>query len=253
MFFVFFYRIKESNGVIDDIDNQIKSIANKNKLSIEPVHLKDDGETRIYKVDFDINHKLALFDKELWFNQNVDTRDVEIIKLANEAVQMKSGINSLVKENNNLNQYQIALNNEQNRLYEVINLELDKLSIHYKKMLKIALSKPEHINVNESFVSGNIKDYYSLTHKQRLFAWSKPNPSTSYPDQRRLAKGVTALFAKSYNFEVASLKDVSERYTNLLEAIQYINKPHIQIQAIDFNIEDETWLIKAKFFEGVNK
>lgn len=266
MFYFIFQRLPESTGTYQDVINSLEVIEEDIGVDIQPLGFgSDKGDFYIFQADFDIASKKDLFLKYSQYTDYVSLRDNEVAKQAEIVANYKNNIYSLIEDSNQLTKLELLGGKEQDKIKQLIDVEVMRLQLKYGDILRLAKTQAEPIEINSEFTDNSTSQYILLKQQDYLYNWSLPKLSRTYPDWKRFVKENTdkqgkksvdkeiyAEFAREYDFEVMSVKDLSENFVSMLSVMRLMNDPSIQIKQVEYNIQEGTWAIKASFYERQN-
>lgn len=263
MFYFIFQRLEESTGTYQDVIDTLEIIQSDIDVDISPKGFANEkGDFYIFQADFDFATKNQLLLKHSKYTDFVSIRDNEVANRASIVANYKNNIYSLIEDNNKLTKLQLLGGVEQNNIKFAIEAEVVRLQAEYIKVLQLAKTEAELITVDNSFTNNSKSNYILLKQKDYLYEWSLPRLTRTYPDWKRFLKDnkqtginknnidkqIYAEFAQEYEFEVRSVKDLSENFVSMLSIIRQMNDPSIQIKQVEYNIDKGTWVIKASFY-----
>lgn len=271
-FMVYYTRIPNGKGVYFLLDKKIEMHRKRNPaLLVTPFDLREQGTVRVYSVkpNMPLNNQ---FDSESMLSQLRNEAKVESsyrlsVKRTKDSI---AELDSIRLEYSNLTFTNKWIYMKSKGMFERAEEVLVRIESRRSNMIekKKAFESLKPLQLDESFILGNVMDFVTMMQLDSAFNWSFPSLVRTYPDQNSLnernpkssnkkkskSKGsVYKAAIESYEVKISTQESEEEGKINsygMSDMIQLgllINKPFVQVKSVVYNREDDQWLFTIHF------
>lgn len=250
-FSVIFNRIKDSYGYYSEIEQASREISN----SLKPF------KVAIYPAD--VSNNVLIVD--IYFKENkslLQESELEdkISKLATEKTNIQKSTDEVkntigekeldIQENTNFFQKRFGSYVEDTALEieSQVATEVRKIDAFIKNYKQL---KTYSIDIPAEYTAGTRLDLLNMSQQTSFYSWTVDTKAQPLPPQgEKESKNKNYdYYASSYEFSISNSDASTKGLGALYNALHLIDKPYYNIYGIQYDMNNEQWLIKGEMYE----
>lgn len=276
-FLAYYSRIQGSKGVYFLLDESVDIINESAKsLTIAPLKLTDQGDTRIYSIlpsiEMDRKNEFQGIREDLAFDSKI-RKQIKSAQLdaKNSYAALKNAYSTYL----NLSFGDKWLKRRSLELFkdaQIAEARAIESEARFNKLIKLK-NDTAPAQLDEKYVLGNVMDFVTMMQLDSFFEWSYPQGVRTYPDAKTLEEKTRKVKKKksksnkksekkykvyshaieSYTVEISTQETEEEGkvssygISDMLQLGFLINKPFVQIDLVEYEKESQQWRFVIHF------
>lgn len=243
-------RIEDSYGYYTDAESVTRKIAEVIPLQNLKVFPADTSNNILIAEFYYKNPEKVKSDKE--FEEKVDKLNKEQVAIQKSIKTAKNEIGDVelnIQENTGFfaKRFGSSLEEASSQISEKVMTEsrkIDKLLKNYKELQSYTVEVPE------SYTAGTRMELLNLSQQNSYYQWKVEPNSLVIPEKSANDKSPNYdYYARSYDFSIISKQYNTKGIDEISTALNLLDKPYYNIYGIQYDINNEQWVIKGEMYE----
>lgn len=254
-FTIKYSRIKDSYGFKKQLEEEVAKIMTMNNIGSDQYRLSYGNTTG------DILLINLQFKKPKAFNLNQgeiteEDTDKQKNEYAKKLKKIENNILSYQDDVMNFGFFDKRFGSKLSEYEDSIRMELNKAKKIFKEIKKAEKDfNSQEIDFDETLIGGTRSDMLSMMQQYSYYSWSELPKAKQFPQVKARSKKQVQAYAKAYEFivtpggnmDVLGLRGLNEIILN----DKLLNKNHVKIKEVTFNLSNEVWEIKGETYEKI--